>query len=92
MAIVADEELTYQPCRAEATGARSVAQTISRAILREREKSGISQTNLANMAGISRSTLNDIESGLHRDLRVRTFLRICEALNIRPDKLLGYAP
>lgn len=90
MSIVAEDQAIIHPCRAGATGARSPAQTLSRAILREREKRGISQTELAVKAGISRQTLNGIESGQNPELLIGTFLRICEALGSRPDQLLGY--
>jgi len=50
----------------------------------------VSATALAKAAEISRSTLNIILSGQARDMKVTTLERICHALGVSGDALLGY--
>jgi DNA-binding Xre family transcriptional regulator len=63
---------------------------LPRRIVRFRELRGVNQTELAAAAGISRSTLNVIEGGLAQDMRVSTLERLCLALGVSGDALLGY--
>jgi transcriptional regulator with XRE-family HTH domain len=82
----------YTPCRADATGRASVAQTVSRAVIRLRVGMKLTQGGLASLSGVSRSTVNAIESGQKENLHVTTLVALAYALAIRPDGLLGYAP
>lgn len=59
-------------------------------IVKYRELRQISQAALARAAGISRSTLNVIEGGQARDMKVSTLERLCHALGVSGDALLGY--
>lgn len=47
-----------------------------------RKKAGISQEDLAQMAGISRTAVQGIESG-KESLQLDTLLKVCHVLNIR---------
>ena len=53
-----------------------------------RESVGMSRLELAQRAGIGVSTLYLIEDGLV-DSRFSTMIKLCFALNITPDRLLG---
>ena len=46
-----------------------------------REKQGLSQTELAEIAGITQQQLSRLESGTN--CNVSTLLKVCQALNIR---------
>lgn len=59
-------------------------------IVKYRELRHVSQCALARAAHISRSTLNLIESGQARDMKVSTLERLCHALGVSGDALLGY--
>jgi DNA-binding Xre family transcriptional regulator len=59
-------------------------------IVKYRELRHVSQGALARAAHISRSTLNLIESGQARDMKVSTLERLCHALGVSGDALLGY--
>lgn len=52
----------------------------------------LTQAALASLAGISRATVNAIESGQRGNLDVTTLVALAHAFGIRPDGLLGYAP
>lgn len=64
--------------------------SIPRMLVRLRGLKGFSQSALAKRAGISKSSLNQIESGLALDLKVSTLIRLCEALHATPDQILGW--
>ena len=53
-----------------------------------RESAGLSRLELAQRAGIGISTLYLIEDGLV-DSRFSTMIKLCFALNVTPDRLLG---
>lgn len=60
-------------------------------ILQERRKKlKIIQEDLAKKVGCSTSVLSKIESGSY-ELKYFTFISICEALNLEPDKTLRKA-
>lgn len=90
--IVARQERKTSLCTPEATGIHSIASTISLAILRHRDRLGISQTQLARRAGISRSRLNELESGREggRGIYLTTFLQLARGLETTPDCMLDY--
>ena len=52
-----------------------------------RKKRGLTQVELAEMAGLADRTYADIERG-SANMRVETALRICEALQITPNEIL----
>ena len=81
-----------QPCNPEVTGRCGISQTISREILWRRNLRGMSQTELAKRSGVSRKTLNAVESGQQENLHVRTLVRLANALKVTPNGLLGYSP
>lgn len=52
-----------------------------------RKKTGLTQAEVAEAAGISDRTYADIERGTV-NMRVDTILRICDVLHITPDEIL----
>lgn len=63
------------------------AKIVGKVIADYRQKSGISQEVLSDLADIGRSYLNAIERG-ERKLILETFYRICTALNITMSKVI----
>ena len=57
---------------------------IGNKLLATRKKAGLTQVEVAEIAGLSSRTYADIERGTV-NMRVETVLRICEALHITPD-------
>lgn len=47
-----------------------------------RQKAGLSQSDLAELAGLSRTAIQGIESG-KESLQIDTLLKVCHVLNIR---------
>lgn len=60
---------------------------IGNKLLATRKKAGLTQAELAEVAGLSDRTYADIERG-NVNMRMETFLRICQALHITPDDIL----
>ena len=54
---------------------------------RRRHEMGLSQQDLANRAGLSLQTINQIERGRHRP-RPRTLVTLAQALDWTPGELL----
>ena len=52
-----------------------------------RKRSGLTQAEVAELAGLSDRTYADIERG-SVNMRIETVLKICRALGITPDALL----
>ena len=52
-----------------------------------RKRSGLTQAEVAEVAGLSDRAYADIERG-SVNMRVETTLRICQALRITPDEIL----
>ena len=61
--------------------------TIGNKLLAIRKKTGLTQAEVAEIAGLSDRTYADIERG-SVNMRIETILRICEALHITPDEIL----
>ncbi|MBE6802695.1 MAG: helix-turn-helix transcriptional regulator [Ruminococcaceae bacterium] len=60
--------------------------TIGNKLLAVRKKMGLTQADVAEMAGLSDRTYADIERGTV-NMRTETVLKICEALHITPDEI-----
>lgn len=60
---------------------------IGQRIRKHREKSRLSQEQLAERADVSSQTISTAETGKKR-LRVENIIKICEVLEISPDYLL----
>ena len=60
---------------------------IGNQLLTIRKRSGLTQSEVAEAAGLSDRTYADIERGTV-NMRIETILRICEALHITPDEIL----
>ena len=52
-----------------------------------REKSGLSQEVVSGFAGIGRTHLSAIESGMRKPT-LETFFRVCHAMNAKPSEVL----
>ncbi len=52
-----------------------------------RKKKGISQWKLAEMSGIARATISQLENGKEIDVRISTLIALSRALNCAPSKL-----
>ena len=60
---------------------------IGNKLLAIRKQAGLTQTEVAELSGLSDRTYADIERG-SVNMRMETFLRICKALQITPDDIL----
>ncbi len=61
--------------------------TIGNKLLDVRKKNGLTQVEVAELAGLSDRTYADIERGTV-NMRIETILRVCAALHITPDDIL----
>lgn len=61
--------------------------TIGNRLLAIRKRAGLTQTDVAEKAGLSDRTYADIERG-SVNMRIETVLKICDALHITPDEIL----
>lgn len=61
--------------------------TIGNRLLTIRKRMGMTQTEVAEAAGLADRTYADIERGTV-NMRTETVLRICEVLHITPDEIL----
>ena len=59
---------------------------IGNKLLHIRKNAGLTQTEVAEVAGLSDRTYADIERG-SVNMRTETLLRICDALHITPDEI-----
>jgi transcriptional regulator with XRE-family HTH domain len=53
----------------------------------ERKKNGLSQEKLAELAGLHRTYISDLERGI-RNPTITTIFTLCKALNVTPAELL----
>lgn len=60
---------------------------IGNKLLAVRKKEGLTQSEVAEAAGLSDRTYADIERGTV-NMRIETILKICSALDITPDEVL----
>lgn len=58
-------------------------------IVAARERLGLTQKALSEVSGVALSTLNEIECGWTRDVRLSTLLKLSGALGASLDDLLG---
>ncbi|MBX9601231.1 MAG: helix-turn-helix domain-containing protein [Bryobacteraceae bacterium] len=68
----------------------ALKQVMPRRLVRLRESHRLSQRALARQIGVAVSTVNCLESGFARDLRLATLLKLCERFQVSPDFLLGF--
>ena len=64
--------------------------TIGNRLLAARKRLGMTQAEVAERAGLSDRTYADIERG-GVNMRIETFLRICQTLAVSPDDILTLA-
>lgn len=57
-----------------------------------RENAGLTQTQLAELAGLDQTTVSKIESGHRRKIHATTLIAIAEALNTSVEVLKGQKP
>lgn len=60
---------------------------IGNKLLHIRKKKGLTQSEVAESAGLSERTYADIERGTV-NMRIETILRICNVLHITPDEIM----
>lgn len=65
--------------------------TIGNRLLAIRKRSGLTQAEVAEAAGLSDRTYADIERG-QVNMRIETLLRICNVLHVTPDEILTDSP
>jgi transcriptional regulator with XRE-family HTH domain len=53
-----------------------------------REARGITQTELAGVVGVTRAAVSQWESGLVANIKLQTFLKLCDALHTDPQYLI----
>lgn len=63
---------------------------VGEAIQERRLSVGISQQELADMAGVHRTYVSDVERGA-RNLTVSSLVKVCKALNVQPSRLFRRA-
>jgi transcriptional regulator with XRE-family HTH domain len=56
-------------------------------IRRARDRAGLSQERLAELAGVHRTYVSEVERNL-KSPTVRVFLRLCNALDVSPSALI----
>ena len=56
-------------------------------IKEEREANNMTQEELAERSGVSRTTISALENGTERNTTTQTLLKIAKALNTNIDKL-----
>lgn len=64
---------------------------IGNKLLKIRKHLGLTQTEVAERAGLSGRTYADIERGTV-NMRIETFLRICDVFGVTPDRILTEEP
>lgn len=89
-------QVRAQPTGLDATGAMCEnhtmdKQTLGRRIVRAREASGRTQSELADTLGLDRSALSRLENG-ERKLDVAELMALCEALDVPLAHLVGEEP
>ena len=67
---------------------RDILHHLGANLIAAREERGMSQIDLANEAGISITTLNEIESRRHRDVRLSTLCAFSKVLKVSVIRLL----
>jgi len=60
---------------------------VAKRLLDIRTERGLSQSELADRAGIDRKTVNRIEND-HFSPNLNTFIRLCKALKVKPSQVL----
>jgi len=60
---------------------------VAKRLLDLRTERGLSQSELADKAGLDRKTVNRIEND-HFSPNLNTFIRLCKALKVKPSQVL----
>lgn len=60
---------------------------IGEKLFQARKRMGLTQSEVAETAGLSDRTYADIERG-HVNMRIETFIQICNALHVTPNDIL----
>jgi DNA-binding XRE family transcriptional regulator len=78
-------------CNPRLSGRNGVAQTVARTIIIWRGRLEMTQTKLAELSGVSRKRVNEIEAGCESEIHGSTLFRLALALCVTPNVLYGYA-
>src|SRR5881275_1337535 len=73
-------------------GPKQMPQLLCKRVALCRKHIGWTRKQLAKRAGIAHSTLHAIEAGITKDMHTRTLIRLCHALHVSADYLLGINP
>ncbi len=55
-----------------------------------REKAGLTQRQLADLIGVTESTVRNLERNRNGVEQLERFIKLCDALNCNPSDLIGY--
>lgn len=66
----------------------SILKLIGQNISSERKKQKLTQEDLAGLTEIDRTYISEIENG-HKNTSILNFVKICKALDIEPNDLIG---
>jgi transcriptional regulator with XRE-family HTH domain len=66
----------------------TISSTVGANVLRLRKFRKMSQVQLAELSGLTRSSISNLETG-HQNVRIDTLALIARALGVAPDSLLG---
>ena len=67
-----------------------ISNSLGRCIKTRRKELGINADTLAEKVGIGRSTAFKYESGMIKDIKATTLMKIADVLNTSPNELLGW--
>lgn len=65
---------------------------ISIALREKRKERGMTQTELAEKAGVRQATISELETGETRRVDLDVLDRLCKALRVEPGELIVRAP
>lgn len=63
-------------------------ETIGKKLLKTRRTKKISQKNLSELSGVSRSYLSEIENDRYTNISIVILCNLCKALNTTPNELI----
>lgn len=62
--------------------------SISQNLRTTRKEKGLTQNQLSEASGISRTTITEIESGAHPNTTIFVLCQLCRALEVTPNDLI----